>query len=159
MGITITGKHIPSSPSIIAKGQERLERVYMMIFEETRQTTPQQKHVAIKRQHEPSYSTLSPNQQAERIIAHGIKTSTSFSAYFGGDSALWGEGKKHPSKSEADWHFCLMLAYRTYGNTTLMDMIFRKSGLFDAKWDRPTEGAKTYGQITIEKAIRAERHI
>lgn len=64
----------------------------------------------------------------------------------------------YPSQSEADLAFCSHLAFWTGGDATRMDSIFRTSGLFRPKWDEPHgEGGKTYGQMTIERALRTTR--
>jgi putative DNA primase/helicase len=62
------------------------------------------------------------------------------------------QGKPVQSQSEADLAFCSMLAFWSAGNTAQMDRIFRQSGLFRAKWDE-VHGTKTYGAMTIDKAI------
>jgi putative DNA primase/helicase len=154
--ITVTGAHMEASSREVAEAQPVLKRVYQRIFVPR---LPQHPPSPVSARREGNFTDRTLHEQAESIIAYGMQTNAKFRAYFQGNATLWGNGGMHPSKSEADWHFCLILAYRTYGNAALMDCIFRRSGLFDAKWDRPTEGAKTYGEITIEKAIRSERHI
>lgn len=65
-------------------------------------------------------------------------------------SGFW-EGV-YSSQSEADLALCNMLAFWAGCNTGVMDRMFRASGLMRSKWDE-RHGAKTYGAITIEKAI------
>lgn len=55
--------------------------------------------------------------------------------------------------SKADLSFCNMLAFWCNGNAVQMDRIFRNSALFRKKWDE-LRGSQTYGQKTIETAIR-----
>jgi putative DNA primase/helicase len=158
--ITITGQHIDSSPLQIAAEQEKLTRVYKRIFaNKTDNTIPQRTMPHAKQRVNSRQSELNIQEQADRIIAYGIKTNTNFRRYFEGDEILWGDGKVNPTKSEADWKLCLMLAYRTYPKRdhrleriALMDEIFRQSRLYDEKWDSRREHT-TYGMITIEKAI------
>ena len=67
---------------------------------------------------------------------------------------LWrGEITGYPSHSEADLALCMRLAFWTGKDGIRMDGLFRKSGLMRDKWDRRQCGS-TYGQITIESAIR-----
>ena len=56
------------------------------------------------------------------------------------------------SQSEADLSLLNALAFYTQNNDGQMDRIFRTSDLMREKWDE-LRGAKTYGQISIEKAI------
>lgn len=56
------------------------------------------------------------------------------------------------SQSEADLSLLNALAFYTQNNAGQMDRIFRDSDLMRPKWDE-LRGAKTYGQISIEKAI------
>lgn len=56
------------------------------------------------------------------------------------------------SQSEADLSLLNDLAFYTQKNVFQMDRIFRTSDLMREKWDE-LRGAKTYGQMSIEKAI------
>lgn len=58
----------------------------------------------------------------------------------------------YPSQSEAEQALCNILAFWTRKDRKQMDRLFRNSGLMRQKWDRAT-GGKTYGEITILKAI------
>lgn len=62
-----------------------------------------------------------------------------------------GDFSDYPSQSEADMAFCSMLAFWCNGDTSLMDSIYRSSGLMREKWDRRQNGT-TYGAITLAKA-------
>ncbi len=55
--------------------------------------------------------------------------------------------------SRADAALCSLLAYYTNGDAARIDRLFRSSGLYRPKWDRPTAGS-TYGWITIQAALR-----
>ncbi|MDP7621782.1 MAG: DUF3987 domain-containing protein, partial [SAR324 cluster bacterium] len=56
------------------------------------------------------------------------------------------------SQSEADLSLCSILAFWTGNDPSMIDEIFRQSGLSRCKWDE-LRGPKTYGEMTIEKAI------
>lgn len=62
------------------------------------------------------------------------------------------------SQSSADQAFCNTLAFWCRCDAALMDAIFRRSRLYRQKWDK-RRGAKTYGQITIDRAIKDCRDI
>lgn len=71
--------------------------------------------------------------------------------------ALWnGITSGYDSHSEADLALCSYLAFWTGGDAKQMDDLFRKSGLMRDKWDREhSSDGKTYGEMTIQKAIRS----
>lgn len=65
---------------------------------------------------------------------------------------LWeGDIISYPSQSEADLACCSHLAFWCGKEIDQMDRLFRLSGLYRDKWDRPQSGT-TYGRITLEKA-------
>ncbi len=76
--------------------------------------------------------------------------------------SLWGgDTSGYNSPSDADLALCNILAFWTKKDPSLMDSLFRQSGLMREKWDkvhRPADGA-TYGQMTIEKAIEGCRDV
>lgn len=59
----------------------------------------------------------------------------------------------YSSQSEADMAFANDLAFWTNRDYNKMDSIFRSSSLYREKWDRKT-GDSTYGELTLNKAIR-----
>lgn len=78
--------------------------------------------------------------------AHHAKNGDVFAKLWNGDSLAY------KSESEADLALCNLLAFWTNKNPAQMDNLFRVSGLYREKWDRPQSGS-TYGAITIENAI------
>ena len=60
--------------------------------------------------------------------------------------------------SAADLAFCKILAFWTGCDKTQMDRIFRRSGLMRKKWDEKRQDT-TYGDMTINKAIRSQRDV
>lgn len=72
-----------------------------------------------------------------------------FSALYNGD---W--QNDYESQSQADLAFCSSLAFWCGKDKEQMDRIFRQSGLMRKKWDEKRGEEGTYGQITIEKAVR-----
>lgn len=79
--------------------------------------------------------------------ARASKNGMLFDMLYGG---YW-EGL-YSSQSEADLALCNMLAFWTGCNKCVMDRMFRASGLMRSKWNE-RHGAKTYGAMTIDKAI------
>lgn len=73
------------------------------------------------------------------------------SAYF---IELFSGSSPSGDTSSDDLAFCNLLAFWTKKNPTLMDAIFRKSKRMREKWDEVhSADDKTYGEMTIEKAI------
>lgn len=56
--------------------------------------------------------------------------------------------------SRADAALCSILCFWCHGKPALIDKVFRKSKLKREKWDEKRQGAKTYGELTIEKALK-----
>lgn len=79
--------------------------------------------------------------------ARNSKSGNLFSILYSGN---W-EGV-YSSQSEADLALCNQLAFWTQRNAEQMDRIFKASGLYRKKWNEK-RGNKTYGEITIAKAI------
>lgn len=68
-------------------------------------------------------------------------------------SRLWAGFSVKKSPSEDDLALCNLLAFWTGCDAERMDRLFRLSGLMREKWDEK-RGGKTYGEMTIEKAIK-----
>ncbi len=65
---------------------------------------------------------------------------------------LWeGDASGYGSQSEADEALCYLLAFWTR-DAVQIDRLFRRSGLFRAKWDE-RHGSETYGLTAIKKAL------
>lgn len=74
------------------------------------------------------------------------------------DRLYSGDITGYPSQSEADLVIHNSLAFWTGKNPEQMDRLFRESGLFRPKWDE-RRGAQTYGEMTIEKAIKGCKEV
>ncbi len=70
--------------------------------------------------------------------------------------ALWqgSTAANNGDRSSADLALCGHLRFWCNSDPAWMDRLFRQSGLFRSKWDEP-RGEKTYGQITIAKALES----
>ena len=67
------------------------------------------------------------------------------------------EAAGYPSQSEAELAFVSMVAFWTGPDPELIDAVYRSSGLLRDKWDSK-RGGRTYGEITIEKAMQHETY-
>lgn len=90
----------------------------------------------------------SPDDDELLQIAMNSKNGNAF-------SELWnGNISPYQSHSEADMALCSHLAFWTGCDAMAMDRLFRRSGLMRKKWDEKRAG-KTYGEITIDRTIKA----
>jgi putative DNA primase/helicase len=80
--------------------------------------------------------------------ARGAKNGAQFRLLFD-----HGDASRYPSQSEADLALCGLIAFYTGNDASRVDRIFRRSKLFDPKWDQ-RRGAQTYGQRTVAKALQ-----
>ena len=98
-----------------------------------------------KKKEAPSAKTLTDDELMSRI-----RRSTQgflFTSLWDGDTSDY-----NGDDSAADLALCNILAFWTQGDAERMDELFRRSGLMRDKWDQ-RHGERTYGEMTIEKAI------
>ena len=105
------------------------------------------KRPTVESEHEP----IEPHSylQDDEVIAKAsaCASGAKFRALYAGD--LTG----YDSPSNADMALCAYLAFWCGCDEEQMDRLFRSSGLYREKWDRPQSGS-TYGALTIQKVIR-----
>lgn len=90
---------------------------------------------------------LSDDEIIERALQS--KNGDKFYRYYhDGDISM-----ENNDQSASDLAFCNILAFWCNGNKSQMDRIFRNSALMRSKWDE-YRGEKTYGEITLDKAIQ-----
>lgn len=136
---TVTGEIFEKNNTIEYRDEiaELIQRAYMI---------PEEKNTSIKK-NEQKYS-ISLSEDEILTAARNSRNGMEFSELFEGK---WNK-EKYGSQSEADMAFCLMLAFWFQKDFGKIDAVFRKSGLMRDKWDE-MHGRKTYGQMTINKAI------
>jgi putative DNA primase/helicase len=137
---TITGDHVPGTPLTINERQAVQTLLYEKLAASVAMAT-ENTGVVVRR---------APLVRSDEEIIEKAKTAGN-SARF---TALWeGSIAGYATKSEADFALVLLLLYWTDDDTTRTDRLYRQSGLFDEKWDRPL-GDYTYGQVTIHNALK-----
>ncbi len=94
-----------------------------------------------------SFESVDMSDQEVIDKARNCKTGYLFNILYSGN---W-QGV-YSSQSEADLALCNQLAFWTQKDAKQMDRIFKTSGLYRDKW-KEKRGDKTYGEITIAKAI------
>lgn len=140
---TVTGWHIEGTPLTIESRQEQVESVHKRIF-----GTPQQSSVSL-----PSFSALTLSEQAIIDKASRAKNGDKFRRlFFQGDKS--GYGGRSWDDSAADVALCGILAFYCRGDAAMIDALFRKSKLYRNKWNERRGKRGTYGEMTIQAAIR-----
>jgi putative DNA primase/helicase len=143
---TITGNHLGSSPTDVRTAQAAVDAIYGEVFGKPKPTPPP------KPPDPPPHAGDYPHDRYaltdDEIIE---KASRSRSGAKFRD--LWaGNWNGHfRSQSEADSSLVFSLAFYTK-DARQLDTLFRRSGLMREKWDEK-HGAKTYGEMTIDKAL------
>lgn len=95
--------------------------------------------------HPQSFPSASDEEVLQKAFAS--KNGASIRTLYYGDISDFND-----NNSQADLALCNHLAYWTCNNAEQMDRLFRSSGLMRDKWDEK-RGTKTYGELTIEKAL------
>jgi P4 family phage/plasmid primase-like protien len=154
---TVTGRRMMSGGSGAGGAelrQEQLQRLYDAVMEPkaAEPKTPERKELVdlvLPEGRREDVGNLTYDLTDEQIIvkASRAKNGAKFSDLFAGRwEAHFG------SQSEADASVVFTLAFYTK-DAGRIDQIFRQSKLLRPKWDE-RHGAKTYGQATIENALK-----
>lgn len=131
---TVTGHHIPDTPTTIEERQQELNKLYESIFNDVQDTQDVQQE-----------EETSPAMEDDEIMNIALKASNSetFKKLFTGDIGDYGN-----DHSTADLALCNILAFYTQDEMQI-DRMFRNSGLMRDKWNR-----QDYSSNTISKAIQ-----
>lgn len=155
---TVTGNRLDQYPATVEHRQDELLSLYSEVFgtaePDTHQTTRNaQDEAQDKPTGEARESTTPPagNLPDEVVIARmlGSANATAIEALLNGDTSAYGG-----DDSAADLALCNHLAFWCGKDRQQIDRIFRSSGLMRSKWDE-TRGSQTYGEMTIDEAIRS----
>lgn len=137
---TITGDHLENTPETLEDKQSLVIALHEQI------TAPKSAPKKSTSRGTPAPLSLSDNDLID--IAHKAKNGSKFAALWRGDASEY-----QGDESRADAALCQLLAFYTGKDEGRIDFLFRRSGLYREKWDSG-RGASTYGQITVESAIR-----
>ena len=135
---TVTGRHVPGTPGTIEERTAQLAAIHAREF-----PTP-----ALPTKTIPTRiaSPLGDALDDDALLARALRTEKFF--------RLWrGDLAAHDhDESRADLALCSHLGFWTGRRPDQMDRLFRRSRLMRTKWDE-RRGERTYGQMTIAKAI------
>jgi putative DNA primase/helicase len=137
---TLTTNHLKGSPETIEDRQPELSSMYAKLSLEKhpeRTITPQEHQIYV------SDETVLKN-------AENARNGERFTNLYRGSTTGFN------SKSEADFELVLRLLYWTNDDVEQVKRLFRRSGLYDEKTDRPTKGMD-YLSYTIGNAIKKRR--
>jgi archaellum biogenesis ATPase FlaH len=131
---TMTGEHLPGTPTVVNDRTEVLVEIHAALFPATVGGPPR-----------TSATVPLSNPSDEEILraASAAKNGRHFDSLWRGD---W-QGA-YRSQSEADEALCCMLAFWTGKDAVRTDQLFRQSSLYRTKWDR-----EDYRTRTIENAV------
>jgi hypothetical protein len=143
---TVTGRQLDGTASEVNVRQEALDGVYHTVFgdDESCGGVADAKPAAPA----PQGAGVSlDDDEIIRLASTKPKTGAKFQSLWDGN---WND--HYNSASEADSSVVFSLAYYSK-DASQLDRLFRCSGLMRPKWDE-MHGAETYGEITIDKALR-----
>lgn len=135
----LTGDILNNQKNIKTVSKKKIKELYISTVGKDNRLTPVEAKPNI-----PSDNNLSIDETIKKMLAssNGVKIK----------HLMDGDISAFNSQSEADIALCNYLAFWTNKDAAKMDTIFRQSKLMRDKWDRK-DGAMTYGQRTINKAI------
>ena len=149
---TMTGQHLDGTPETIESRQAELTALHKKIFSPPNAQRRCAQKAAQK-------SPANPSSNGNFLTDDELINKACGDNDGGKFRRLWsGNTDGYPSASEGDQALCNKLAFYTGKDPSRMDSLFRRSGLYRAKWDEQ-RGDLTYGQITINKAIAATADI
>jgi putative DNA primase/helicase len=135
---TVTGQRVPDTPDGVEERQTALNTLCTRLW--PKKPKPHLNGAVVG-------TGFGGDDAALIKRASAAKNGDRFGKLWAGDTSLHGD-----DASGADQALCNSLAFWTGKDADRMDRLFRGSGLFREKWDEK-RGARTYGQMTIEKAI------
>jgi hypothetical protein len=155
---TCTGQRLPNTPLTVEDRQDVLIALYSEIFgpAEADHPTKAGRKTQVEAQDTPRGTTIQAGEMLdEAIIARMLGSANAglIEDLLDGDTSSYGG-----DDSAADLSLCNHLAFWTGKNKVQMDRIFRQSKLYRPKWDEK-RGRQTYGEMTIEKAIRDTKEV
>jgi primase-polymerase (primpol)-like protein len=136
---TVTGDHLDQTPNTIENRQAEILDLFFSLDQQSIQRTGFLR---------PSVAVTETDEELIRR-AQRAKNGAKFQKLWAGDTSDYGG-----DHSRADAALCSLLAYYTNSDRARIDRLFRLSGLYRQKWDRPTAGS-TYGSITIQAVVRS----
>ena len=143
--MTVTGHHVAGLPKTIEERQAELDAFCSSVFDIDGDGQEQ-----VQEQQEEAKRTCGGQWRILLAKAFSSSNGDAIRRLYSGDFS------SYPSQSEADLALCSHLAFWFGGDAVAIDEAFRESGLFRKKWT-VRHGDRTYGQMTIEKAVASTK--
>jgi putative DNA primase/helicase len=134
---TITGQHLPMTPTTIEARQAAITAVHTAHVARPKDPPPPPRRPT---------AALDLDDMAILVKAKAAQNSAKFADLWAGDTSRYGG-----DDSSADQALCDLLAFWTR-DASQIDRLFRGSGLYRDKWDE-ARGKQTYGERTIAQAL------
>lgn len=131
---TLTGEHLDGTPKGIYERQDVLERLCRHIFKSSEKPAGETNG----RRPRP----MDVGDEELLALAMRAKNGDKFSRLWRGDTSEHGG-----DESRADLALCSHLGFWTDGDTERMDRLFRQSGLYRDKWNRPDYRERTFRKV------------
>jgi putative DNA primase/helicase len=141
---TITGQRVEAAPVEVRDCQPSLEKLCRRLWPQRLEPRP----AAVL----PT-AGFEGEDEALLLRVRGSADGMEFFALWNGDLTRYGG-----DWSAADLALCNRLAFWTGRDAARMDRLFRQSALYRPKWDA-MRGDRTYGEMTIEKAIAGCKNV
>ncbi len=138
--LTVTGNHWPDSATTVTNQQAALDWLHSQFMETTRASS-----------NKSAGPSVDLDDAALLDKARNAKNGALFAALWSGDTSNY-----NGDDSAADLALCNLLAFWTGNDSNRIDKLFRQSSLLRAKWDE-RHGERTYGELTIAKAVAGNR--
>jgi len=138
---TVTGDHVDTTPATVASRLETVRELHTEYVADD---------VADDDSGDSETTEAGPVSLEDSELLEKAKEKDKFRRLWDGDTS-----QHSGDHSRADLALCAKLAFWTGGDKRRIDSLFRKSGLMRDKWDEQ-RGTQTYGELTIEKAVRGQ---
>lgn len=143
----MTGDRLPGTAAAVNDCTESIKPIYDRYQTRPAAALPDQMPAAAQ-----TVRTGAADQPGERwtdsaVIDAATRYNPQFAALYRGDMTAYSNNQSNAVRA-----FLLILAYWTDCDAVQIDRIYRGSGLYYAKWDRPQSGS-TWGALEIEKVI------
>ncbi len=141
--LTVTGHHIKGTPTTIEDRQSEISSFHTEIFKSK------------KSFHNDRTNAQNTSLDDRELLQMAFRSKNGAEI----DRLYKGDWSSYPSQSEADQALCNYLAFWFDRDPERINNVFKSSGLYRDKWDKKHYGdGRTYGQVTIEKAIASTTH-
>lgn len=136
--VTITGNHLPGTPTTIEFRQDELGVIYGSVFDADKPKP--------RRSHPRPTMSVSDDEVVRRI--EQSKDAAKFRRLWSGDSGDYGH-----DDSAGDLAFCNIVGFWGGRDPSQIDRFMRASPRMREKWDRKARQGETYGEGTIRMAL------